>query len=160
MRSISFNTDIVLFKDLSENLVRPGVTASSMDEIIEVLLDILEETGRLQDRSLAVKDIANNRAQTSFGMQHGIAIPHARTLAVDDLAACIATTTDGIDCSSVDGKPSRIFIMVLSPPAQLGMHVRFLSEIGGIMKHRRVRNDLLQAGTPEEMLSILLKKFD
>ena len=148
----------MIFTELDETLVRPGMQAADKDDVVEQMLAMLEATGKLKDLASAREALRQNEQRTATGMQHGIAIPHAKTSAVDELLACVAVTTEPIDCSAVDGKPSRIFIMTLSPPDRVGPHIQFLSEIGRILKSRKVRNRVLQARTPAELLTALISR--
>ena len=148
----------MLFAELDDSLVQPQLAASSKDEVIDSMLDMLCSAGKVRNRDAARRALQQNEQRMGTGMQHGIAIPHAKTEAVDDLQACVAVTREPIDCCSVDGKPSRIFIMTLSPPDRVGPHIRFLSEIGRILKHRKVRDALLRAETAEQLLKALRGK--
>ncbi|MFW6364218.1 MAG: PTS sugar transporter subunit IIA [Spirochaeta sp.] len=145
----------MLFAELNESLVLPQLDASTKDEVIEKMLAALAATGKLHDTSAAREAIARNEHRMSIGMQHGVAIPHAKTSAVDEMLACVAVTREAIDCDAVDFRPSRIFIMTLSPKDRVGPHIRFLSEIGRILKSRRTRERLMQAQTPAGMLKVL-----
>ncbi|AFG38361.1 PTS sugar transporter subunit IIA [Spirochaeta africana] len=145
----------MIFTELDESLVRPGMTAENKDDVVDQMLQMLAATGKVGDVAAAREALIANEQRTATGMQHGIAIPHAKTEAVDELLACVAVTTKPIDCSAVDGKPSRIFIMTLSPPDRVGPHIRFLSEIGRILKSRKVRDRVLKAATPAELLQAL-----
>lgn len=145
----------MLFAELNKSLVATGVTAGTKDEVIEYLLGMLDGTGKVRDLDLARRDIERSERVMAFGMQHGIAIPHAKTEAVEELLACVAVTENPVDFSGIDGTPSRIFIMTLSPPDQVGPHIRFLSEIGRLLKNRKLRKAILQAETPEELLRLI-----
>jgi mannitol/fructose-specific phosphotransferase system IIA component (Ntr-type) len=145
----------MLFAELDESLVAVCLPASSRDEVIDQLLGMLEKTGKVRDPALARQDIVRNEQVMAFGMQHGIAIPHAKTEAVEELLACIAVTETPVDFSGIDGTPSSIFVMTLSPPDQVGPHIRFLSEIGRLLKNRRLRKAILQARTPQELLGVI-----
>lgn len=145
----------MLFTELDESLVMTGIPATTRDEVIEYLLGMLNRTGKVRDLDRARADIERNEEVMSFGMQHGIAIPHAKTDAVEELLACIAVSEHPVDFAGIDGTPSRIFIMTLSPPDQVGPHVRFLSEIGRLLKNRKLRKAILQAETPAQLLSVI-----
>jgi PTS system nitrogen regulatory IIA component len=93
----------------------------------------------------------------STGIQEGIAIPHGKTDAVDELVACVAIKKEGIDFESLDGKPSRIFIMTLSPANKVGPHVQFLAEISRLLKRTEARAQMLSAGSAEELLDCFIK---
>ena len=86
-------------------------------------------------------------------MQYGVAIPHAKTAAVNRLLAAVAITRNPIAFDSLDGKPCDIFVMTLSPIDQVGPHMRFLAEIGRLLKNRRTRKALRQARTNADLLS-------
>jgi mannitol/fructose-specific phosphotransferase system IIA component (Ntr-type) len=145
----------MLFGDLNESLVAVHVPATTRNDVIEFLLDMLVQTGKVTDRQLARQDIDSNEGTTPFGMQHGIAIPHAKTAGVTEMVAAVCVTDTPIDLASVDGTPSRIFVMTLSPPDQVGPHIRFLSEIGRLLKNRKLRKKILEAKDTTELLGIL-----
>lgn len=137
---------------LTEELVVCDLEVDSGIEVIEALLDRISSTGELHDRVKAREDVLANERRSSTGMQHGVAIPHAKTEAVSRLLAAVAVTRLPVDFDSLDGKPCRIFVMTLSPVDQVGPHMRFLAEIGRILRNRRVRSKILGAQTPGELL--------
>lgn len=139
---------------LSEEVVAPGLSARTMEEVIHALLDMLCATGKVRDREEALRSVLANERKTSTGMQHGIAIPHAKTDTVDELVAAVAVTREGVDVRALDGKPARIFIMTLSPRDQTGPHVRFLSEFGRLLKSKSMRNRVLAAGSKAALLEV------
>ncbi len=141
---------------LTENLVDPDLTASTKLEVIERLVDMLCATGEVHSREQALADVQANEHRSSTGMQHGVAIPHAKSAAVDHLLACVAVTRSPVEFDSLDRKPCRIFVMTLSPPDQTGPHMRFLAEIGRLMKHRRARQAVLAARTRAELLEAII----
>lgn len=142
---------------LTPDLVMIDLEVESKAELIDVLLDRLCSTGKVSSRDVAKADLWANEKRTSTGMQHGIAIPHAKTNAVDGLLACVAVTRTPIEFGSVDHKPSQIFIMTLSPKDQAGPHMRFLSEIGRLLKNKKIRAEILNATTRAELLEALLR---
>lgn len=146
----------MLSEVLSEELVDPDLNVSTKDEVIGHLVDMLCATGEVHSREQALADVLANEHRSSTGMQHGVAIPHAKSAAVDHLLACVAVTRNPIDFDSLDRKPCRIFAMTLSPPDQTGPHMRFLAEIGRLMKHRRARQAVLAARTRAELLDAIL----
>lgn len=146
----------MLREALTRDLVATNLSARTKGDVIDELLTMLCSTGKVRDRELALGDLLTNERRTATGMQHGIAIPHAKTAAVDELIACVAVSSEGVDFGSVDRKPSRIFIMTLSPLDQTGPHLQFLSEVGRLLKHRKVRDRVLAAATPDDVLGALL----
>jgi len=90
----------------------------------------------------------------STGIQHGVAIPHAKTKVVKSLVVCIGVKEDGVDFASLDGEPSTIFIMTLSPTDRVGPHVQFLAEVSMVIKEESARKAILEARTAKDVLAV------
>ena len=128
---------------------------SNKKEIINELLDILVRTNKIQDREAAYSAVMDREEKMSTGMKHGIAIPHGKCAAIEDLVACIGISEKPIDFDSLDHQPCRIFIMTLSPVEKTGPHLQFLAEVSLLFKSAEKRDEILKAKTPEEILKIL-----
>jgi PTS system nitrogen regulatory IIA component len=146
-----------LRKVLSPELISLGMKASTKREAIEELVDLLMQSGKIKDRDAALQAVLERESKMSTGIQHGVAIPHGKSGAVDDLVACVAVKPDGIDFESLDGEPSTIFIMTLSPLNRTGPHVQFLAEISRLLKTAESRERILKVTSKHELLSILLE---
>ncbi|MCK5198474.1 MAG: PTS sugar transporter subunit IIA, partial [Spirochaetales bacterium] len=126
--------------------------------IIENLLDILVKTGKVKDRTAALEALLEREAKMSTGIQQGVAIPHCKTDAVNELLACVGIKKDGVDFQALDGIPSKIFIMTLSPLTRTGPHVQFLAEISRVLTSEGMREKLINAGTEEELISLMVQR--
>ncbi len=147
-----------LRKVLNKNVAELELRGSSKQKIIENLLDILVKTGKVKDRAVALEALLEREAKMSTGIQQGIAIPHGKTDAVDELLACVGIKKDGVDFQALDGIPSKIFIMTLSPLTRTGPHVQFLAEISRVLTNEDMRNKLINAGTEEELISLIVQR--
>ncbi|NCD04904.1 MAG: PTS sugar transporter subunit IIA [Spirochaetia bacterium] len=139
---------------LNENVVKINLESTKKDDIIKELLNILTENKLVKDVDLAYSDIMSRETKMSTGIQHGVAIPHAKTKAVTQLTACIGIKKEGIDFNALDGELSNIFIMTLSPSDHIGPHVQFLAEISRIIKTEEARQSILSATSAAEVLSV------
>lgn len=139
---------------LNNDLVKIDLVGNNKSEIINELLDILVKNGKLKDKETAFKDIMDREQQMSTGIQQGIAIPHAKTKSVDNLVACIGVKKSGVDFKSLDGIPSNIFILTLSPSDHIGPHVQFLAEISRIIKTEESRTKILNSKNSNQVLSV------
>jgi PTS system nitrogen regulatory IIA component len=128
---------------------------SNKKEIINELLDLLVRTNKIQDREAAYSAVMDREEKMSTGMKHGIAIPHGKCAAIQDLVACIGISEKPVDFDSLDHQPCRIFIMTLSPVEKTGPHLQFLAEVSLLFKSAEKREEILKANTPEEILKIL-----
>lgn len=139
---------------LNPALVTTSLKSTTKEGIIRELLDILVKEKKISDREEVFSAIMDRERKMSTGIQHGVAIPHAKTKAVKNLVACIGLKKEGVDFASLDGEPSRIFIMTLSPVDRVGPHVQFLAEISMVIKTEEAREHLLQAKSAQEVLSV------
>ncbi|MFA5570328.1 MAG: PTS sugar transporter subunit IIA [Sphaerochaetaceae bacterium] len=139
---------------LSTKVVAPSLIGTTKEEIIRELLDLLVQAGLVSEPDIVYKDLMNRERKMSTGIQHGVAIPHAKTVAVSELVAAIGVKREGVDFNSFDGEPSTIFIMTLSPVDRVGPHVQFLAEISMIIKHQSARKKILEATTAQEILDV------
>lgn len=145
----------MLKETLTLDLVTTDLPGTDKPSVIRALLDLLVKTGKVKDPDQALTDLLEHEAEMSTGMQDGIAIPHVKTDTVDELITCVGISKRKIDFESLDRKPSRIFIMTLSPKGTVGPHARFLAEIGTLLREARIRKQILKAKNDEQLLDIL-----
>lgn len=139
---------------LNRNLMIPVLKASSKEEVINELLSLLTNAGLVNDPELAHTDIMARERSMSTGMQDGISIPHARTTAVSRLVCAIGLKQEGISFDSLDGKPTTIVVLTLSPRDAATPHIQFMATISKCLDAEG-RKALLNAHTPDEMYHIL-----
>lgn len=144
-----------LKKVLSKDVVRLGLEANTKNDIIEEILDILVDAGKVPDRKAALKCLLEREKKMSTGMQYGIAIPHGKTDTVDGLVAALAIKKGGMDFGSLDSLPSTIFILTLSPVNRTGPHIQFMAEISRLLSEPECCKKVLAAGDAQEVLDIL-----
>jgi len=142
-----------------KNILSPGVVTTSLksttkEGVISELLDLLVSAKLVTDRDAVRAAVMDRERKMSTGIQHGVAIPHGKTSAVKNLVACIGIKKDGVDFAALDGEPSRIFIMTLSPLDRVGPHVQFLAEVSMVIKTEEARERLLNATNAQEVLAV------
>ncbi|MGD1820026.1 MAG: PTS sugar transporter subunit IIA [Pleomorphochaeta sp.] len=139
---------------LNENVVKISLDSLNKEDVIKELLNILKDNNLLEDIDLAYRDVMDRESKMSTGIQHGVAIPHAKTRAVKQLTACIGIKKEGIDFNALDGEKSKIFIMTLSPSDHIGPHVQFLAEVSRVIKTEEARKSILEAKDATELLNV------
>ncbi|WP_278846751.1 PTS fructose transporter subunit IIABC [Brachyspira pilosicoli] len=139
------------------NIDLKGQTKS---EIIDEMVDILYNNGKLNDREEYKKEILNRESQSSTGMEEGIAIPHGKTDAVKIPTVAIGISKKGVDYESLDGKPSHLFFMIAAPANSNNSHIELLSKITTLLLEDDIREALINAKSKEEVLDILIKNAE
>jgi mannitol/fructose-specific phosphotransferase system IIA component (Ntr-type) len=62
---------------------------------------------------------------------------------------------DGIDFDALDGKPVRLFFLLVGPESAAGAHVKVLSRISRLLRRDPLRRDLMTAPTAAAFLDIV-----
>jgi len=140
---------------LSKDTISLHLKGTTKEAIINELLDVLVAANKIHNRGAALAALMEREQKMSTGMKHGIAIPHGKSAAIQDLAACIGISDSPVEFDTLDGKPCRIFIMTLSPIEKTGPHLQFLAEISLLFKSSEKRAEILRAQTPEAILKVL-----
>lgn len=144
-----------ILDQLSVDCVSLDLMSTAKEAIIEEMVDMLDAAGKIPDRDAALKAILEREKKMSTGMQNGIAIPHGKSDTIEELVTALAIHKEGVDFESLDGKPSRIFIMTLSPVNRTGPHIQFLAETSRLLGDDEIRKKLLVAESREDVLQIL-----
>jgi PTS system nitrogen regulatory IIA component len=144
-------------KILTDDLILLNLRAKEKQAVIEEMLDFLIMRGQIssEKRAAVLEALLDRERKMSTGMQRGIAIPHCKTDEVDRMVATLAICRDGIDFDAMDGEPSRIFVMTVSPLKRTGPHIQFLAEVSRILNDSQVQEQILQAETAEAVLALI-----
>ena len=115
--------------------VQHCLKGTSKKEIIEELVQVLVLAGDLkpENKAKAIENLLERESVMSTGMQNGVALPHAKTEAVDHLVCGIGVHKEGVDFKSLDNQPSKIFVIVLTPKNNPGTYLQFVASISQIL---------------------------
>ena len=140
---------------LTPDLVEPDLKGVNKEEIMEELLGILAQNELVQDLDAARQALWQRERSMSTGLQYGVAIPHGRTDSVPQLVCAVGITREGVDFDSMDGEPSRIFVITLSPQSKPAPHIQFMSTISQILNSAG-RERVLACQTASEICGIFV----
>jgi PTS system nitrogen regulatory IIA component len=144
-----------LKKLLSKEFILPDLKADAKRGVIEEMVAQMAVAANFADQTAAVQAVLAREERMSTGMQNGIAIPHGKTDAVNQLIAAIGIHRSGVEFNAMDGKPSQIFILTLSPENRAGPHIQFLAEISKLLSRPGLREKLLSAASADDILQLL-----
>jgi len=140
---------------LKPELLEPNLKGNSKQEIIDELLDMLAAENMLGDVELARQAVLARENQMSTGMEDGVAIPHGRTDAVENLVCAAGIVREGVDFGSADGKPTQIIVMAITPESGSDPYLQLAAAIIGVL-HGSGRARVLAAKTNQELYNALL----
>ncbi len=142
---------------LRPDLFRLRLKATTGDEVLQELVEMVASAGLVDDAQDVLAAVTARERSMSTGLEHGIAVPHCRTDAVDRLICAVGLKPEGIDFGAVDGQPSRVFVLTLSPVSDPAPHVQFMSQIVQALAPAACRR-LLRAESTHEAIAVLTEK--
>jgi fructose-specific phosphotransferase system IIA component len=146
---------MILTQILQPNCVKVPVENKDKEAVITELVDLLDANGLLLDRDVALDAVLTRERTRSTGTGAGIAIPHGKCNAVKELVMAIGIAHEPIEFESVDGKPVKILILLVSPADQTGPHIQALASISRLMLNEEFKQKLEQAVSAEEVYELL-----
>lgn len=145
---------VALRSFLVAGAMQPRLQATDKAGIIAELIGLLQVSGLVRDAAAAQQAVLDREQGFSSGLQHGIAIPHARTDAVDRLVCAVGLKPEGVAFDTLDGKPARIIVLALAPVHAAAPQLQFLAAISQTL-HEEGRAALLACETPGDMYAML-----
>lgn len=139
---------------LNDSLIEWELKGNSKHAVIEELLDLLVSCGKVKDKELALRDCFERENYLSTGFENGLAIPHAKTEAVDDLVLAFGISQKGIEFDSLDGNPAHFIFLLLSPVNESGPHIKVLSQITRQFQDKSTANRVFAARSLKDILDI------
>lgn len=146
-------TDLLDKKSVTLNLV-----ASTKIEAIDKMVDLVENSGNLNNKEEYKKAIIAREEMSTTGIGEGVAIPHAKTKAVNKACLASGVSKDGIDYESFDGSLSHLFFMIAAPDGANDTHLEVLSRLSTILMDEEFRNNLINATSVDEFIALIDKK--
>jgi len=143
-----------LRKYVDKDLLILNLEGNTKKEVLEELLQLVKSKGLIKNFEEASKAVLEREKSMSTGMQYGVAIPHGRTDSVNRIICAIGLKPEGIDFSSIDGQPSRIFVLTLSPATGGTPYMQFMAMISQMMD-KKGREEILAAKSKKELFNIL-----
>lgn len=146
---------------LSEECMTLQADWRNKAEVLKGMVDTLWLAGRTQQPLQLEETLWQREEAYSTGLGHGIAIPHAKTDAIDHSAISIARLAHPVDWGSLDGQPVDLVIM-LTLNAQQGAdeHLRIFSRLARRMMYDEFRQQLRQAPNAAALCALLQQELE
>lgn len=145
---------------LTKETIAMDLSATTKDGAIDELAHQLNQAGKLNHLDDYIAAIHKREQQSSTGIGEGIAIPHAKVEAVKTPAIAFGKSKAGVDYDSLDMQPAHLFFMIAAPATGAQTHLDALAKLSSVLMDESVRQALLEADSPEEVLAIINKADD
>lgn len=131
------------------------VSAGSKEEVIDLLVGLMEQGGRLNDKAGYKEGIMAREGLGSTAVGDGIAIPHAKVAAVKEPGLAAVTVKDGVDYEAFDGSLANLIFMIAAPDGEADTHLEALSKLSTLLMNPGFKDALLAAESVDEFLKVI-----
>ncbi|MBL7074630.1 PTS sugar transporter subunit IIA [candidate division KSB1 bacterium] len=149
----------MLSRMIKEELILLDLKSRTKEEIIEEMGHLFVHSGSISDLDEFIRTIQEREAIESTAIGGGVAIPHGRSGAVEELCIAFGGSKTGVDFGSLDGEPVHLIFMIASPLSAPGEYLQAVAKIARFLKMEDLKHKLLGAKTKGDVLEVL-REFD
>lgn len=134
-------------------LQQPGSRAAVLDAAARLLAQsapVLAHTSASDRPALAHaigKGLRAREQLASTAVGHGVAIPHARIVDIDERRVAFLRLAQAVDFNAADGEPVDLVVALVVPEHQIQQHLESLADLAESLADPRYRADLRAAPT-------------
>lgn len=132
--------------------------ARTKEEAIDELIASLEKSGRINNPRLLKEMVLKREAESSTGIGDGIAMPHAKTKAVNEATVVFGRSKNGVDYQALDGEPSYLFFMIAAPEGASNVHLQTLAALSRLLIDQDFVAQIRKAKTSSEVVRLFDEK--
>ncbi len=140
---------------LDKRAIKIGVTATTKEDALKELVDILVKVEDIGDPKGILKALLERENLGSTGIGQGIAIPHGKTDKVTRLVAVLGVSKIGVNFDALDGEPVYIFFLLVAPKATAGPHLKALAQISRLLRDTYFCELIRKCKTEEEVFTLI-----
>ncbi len=140
---------------LTEDRVKIPLEETEKDGIIKELVGLVSRSLKVENEAQLLQAVLEREAVMSTGVGDEVAIPHAKTEGVDEIAAALGITKEPVEFNSLDDKPVRLVWLIVGPQDKTGPHLKALSRISRLMHKKEFRDRLIQTKIAKELIEVI-----
>jgi PTS system nitrogen regulatory IIA component len=126
---------------------------SNKDEILEEMVTISYEAGKVPDFDEFKAAIFEREMIMSTGIGLGVAVPHAKLPSIGEFFITTGILRQAVDWQAIDDLPVSVVFLIGGPDDRQKDYLRILSKLVLFSKNQKRREALLQADSPEEVIT-------
>jgi PTS system nitrogen regulatory IIA component len=140
---------------LAPDAIIPAMRATTKSDALKEIATLLATLHPEIDGARLVQVLLDREALGSTAIGEGIAIPHGKMPRVGNVVAAFGRSDAGIAFDSLDGKPTRLFFLLVAPEDSAGLHLKALARVSRLLKDKSFRDRLAGGGSQEQLFAII-----
>ena len=145
---------------LTDDMVVGDLHGRAKGDVIEELASVVAARHPEIDRTRLVQALEEREKLNSTALGEGVAIPHGKLPGLRRVVAAFGRSPAGVDFSSLDGKPTHLFFLLVAPEDSAGAHLKALARISRLLKDEAFRQRLMAAPTSADLYATIREEDD
>ncbi len=139
---------------ISEDRVILDADVESAEDVLKQMCSAMECCGTVCAADDLYRKVREREELGSTGIGEGVAVPHIHTEA-NAMSVAVLVTRNPIDFDAIDGKPCRLFFLVVSPDERRAEYLQLMATVSALIHHSELRNRLMEARDPGEVIQAI-----
>jgi nitrogen PTS system EIIA component len=131
---------------LAPDAILPALAGGGKAEVLAEMAAFIarRKPGHI-DAQVLQRALEEREQLASTAIGEGLAIPHGKLDHIDGLVGALGRSTTGIDFDSLDGKPTYLVFVLVTPASSAGLHLEALARLSRLFRNAAFRQRLCQA---------------
>lgn len=142
------------------DLIKVSVESEDKDEVFEELVDLFCRSTGNSAREEILAAVRDRESKMSTGIKKGIALPHGKTNAVDQVYGVLGISRKGLDYDALDGEPVYLLFMMLAPQKDTEKHLRLLKRLAELLDNPSFYNEVIAQKDARSVNNVIRKYED
>src|SRR6185503_10097699 len=130
---------------------------NTKDEVLRELVNLIPELQNRAPEQLSLwQALADREKLHTTAVGEGLAFPHARNAMgnlINRPVIVVGRHNQGVAWGAADSRAVQLLFMLAAP--SLTEHLHLLGQMSRILRNAKIREDLMRATTPEQVIEIL-----
>ena len=149
---------LTLSKQISPQRVVLNLVSRTKEDAIRELVQAVSSSHKIHDKEELFKRTLEREQIEVTGIGEGVAIPHARTDAVEGICVCLGISPKGIDYGSIDDKPVHILILLAASESAHEAYLNTLACAASLFNDNKFCQDIISCTEPAQVLRLLMER--
>jgi len=139
---------------LSPKSIKVPLVSTEKKGAIEELVDLIANAGFISQPDVLKKVVWEREVQRTTGIGEGLAIPHGKSAASSRLVVAMGRPSQPLEFGSIDNKPVKLIVMLVSPPDKTSDHIQALGKISRLMADPKFRTTAYNTQSAQELYDL------
>lgn len=141
---------------IKERSILLEIKARDKQQALEEMVSFLKQNKVLTNDKEVIEKLNQRESLGSTALGDGIAIPHCKAKNIKNPILLVGIAPAGVDFAAPDGKPVRVFFLLITSPEDPSLNLQILALIAQLVrKSPNLKEQLLKAKSAQEVLEII-----